>query len=38
MDHAALRPLVAEDITAQTLPRDFERNPKIHNCWRITAP
>ncbi|MEG0070342.1 MAG: bifunctional 23S rRNA (guanine(2069)-N(7))-methyltransferase RlmK/23S rRNA (guanine(2445)-N(2))-methyltransferase RlmL [Raoultibacter sp.] len=27
-----------EDITAQTIPHDFERNPRIHKCyllWRI---
>ena len=24
-----------EDITRATLPRDFERNPKIHQCWEI---
>lgn len=25
-----------KDISRATLPKDFERNPKIHNCWRIT--
>jgi 23S rRNA (guanine2445-N2)-methyltransferase / 23S rRNA (guanine2069-N7)-methyltransferase len=25
-----------EDITRATLPRDFERNPKIHQCWAIS--
>ena len=25
-----------EDITAQTIPPDFERNPRIHRCWRLT--
>ncbi|MGV6806882.1 MAG: hypothetical protein ACWA5K_03150 [bacterium] len=24
-----------EDITRQTIPPDFARNPKIHNCWLI---
>jgi 23S rRNA (guanine2445-N2)-methyltransferase / 23S rRNA (guanine2069-N7)-methyltransferase len=24
------------DITPETIPRDFQRNSKIHNCWRIT--
>ena len=24
-----------EDITAQTIPPDFERNPRIHRCWRL---
>ena len=25
-----------EDISAQTLDRDFERNQKIHRCWKLT--
>jgi 23S rRNA (guanine2445-N2)-methyltransferase / 23S rRNA (guanine2069-N7)-methyltransferase len=25
------------DITRATLPRDFERNPRIHQCFEITA-
>jgi 23S rRNA (guanine2445-N2)-methyltransferase / 23S rRNA (guanine2069-N7)-methyltransferase len=24
-----------KDITAQTIPTDFSRNPKIHQCWEI---
>ena len=24
-----------EEITRQTVPRDFERRPKIHQCWRV---
>ncbi|CAK0778966.1 hypothetical protein CCP3SC1_90028 [Gammaproteobacteria bacterium] len=38
LDRAALTTarLVAEDITTQTLPRDFARNAHIHQCWRIT--
>ena len=24
-----------EDISAQTIPPDFERNPRIHRCWRL---
>ncbi|HIS40242.1 MAG TPA: bifunctional 23S rRNA (guanine(2069)-N(7))-methyltransferase RlmK/23S rRNA (guanine(2445)-N(2))-methyltransferase RlmL [Candidatus Aphodovivens avistercoris] len=24
-----------EDITAQTIPHDFERNPKIHKCYLV---
>ena len=27
---------VCEDITPQTIPPDFERNPRIHRCWRLT--
>jgi 23S rRNA (guanine2445-N2)-methyltransferase / 23S rRNA (guanine2069-N7)-methyltransferase len=36
MDFASLPELEIEDITAATIPRDFARNPRIHNCWRIT--
>ena len=25
-----------EDITARTVPHDFERNPKIHCCYLVT--
>ncbi|MCP3867792.1 MAG: bifunctional 23S rRNA (guanine(2069)-N(7))-methyltransferase RlmK/23S rRNA (guanine(2445)-N(2))-methyltransferase RlmL [Gammaproteobacteria bacterium] len=25
-----------QDISRQTLPPDFKRNPKIHRCWRIS--
>jgi 23S rRNA (guanine2445-N2)-methyltransferase / 23S rRNA (guanine2069-N7)-methyltransferase len=25
-----------EDISRNTLDPDFERNPNIHSCWRIT--
>jgi len=25
-----------KDISRATLSKDFERNPKIHNCWHIT--
>jgi 23S rRNA (guanine2445-N2)-methyltransferase / 23S rRNA (guanine2069-N7)-methyltransferase len=27
-----------KDISAQTLPFDFERNPRIHRCYEISAP
>ncbi len=36
MEYEALPQLLIEDITSQTIPEDFKRNPKIHNCWRIT--
>ncbi len=29
--------LEVKDITAQTIPFDFKRNAKIHNCWQLTA-
>ncbi len=35
LDRDALGELLIDDISRQTLPRDFERNPRIHNCWRI---
>jgi len=36
MDLEALPELLIEEITRQTIPKDFERNPKIHNCWKIS--
>jgi 23S rRNA (guanine2445-N2)-methyltransferase / 23S rRNA (guanine2069-N7)-methyltransferase len=35
MDSDNLPELLIEDISRQTIPKDFERNPRIHNCWRI---
>ena len=35
MDREALAELDIEDISAQTIPADFSRNPRIHNCWQI---
>ncbi|NLD35527.1 MAG: bifunctional 23S rRNA (guanine(2069)-N(7))-methyltransferase RlmK/23S rRNA (guanine(2445)-N(2))-methyltransferase RlmL [Desulfatiglans sp.] len=35
MDHISLSNLSIEDITLSTIPPDFGRNPKIHNCWLI---
>lgn len=39
MDFAAMEQLglSAVEISAKTLPLDFERNKQIHNCWLITA-
>ena len=37
MDIDYLTDLHIEDITQKTIPRDFERNPRIHNCWKITC-
>lgn len=28
--------LSLKDISAQTIPKDFERNKKIHQCWLVT--
>ena len=36
MDIAALPDLECKDITWKTIPKDFERNAKIHQCWSIT--
>lgn len=40
LDEAALTTYIAnvhiEDITAKTIPFDFQRNPRIHQCWKIT--
>ena len=36
MDKDRLTGLNLEDITRQTIPNDFERRPKIHNCWKVT--
>ncbi|OEY67279.1 bifunctional 23S rRNA (guanine(2069)-N(7))-methyltransferase RlmK/23S rRNA (guanine(2445)-N(2))-methyltransferase RlmL [Marinobacter sp. X15-166B] len=27
-----------DDVTAATIDRDFQRNPKIHQCWHIRHP
>jgi 23S rRNA (guanine2445-N2)-methyltransferase / 23S rRNA (guanine2069-N7)-methyltransferase len=35
LDHQALADVHIEDISPQTLPRDFLRNPRIHQCWRL---
>lgn len=35
MDQATLPELEIEDISAKTIPIDFERNPRIHNCWLV---
>lgn len=35
MNTEALTELKIKDISRATLPKDFERNPRIHNCWEI---
>ena len=35
LDEEGLAGLEVENISAQTLPKDFARNPKIHQCWKI---
>jgi 23S rRNA (guanine2445-N2)-methyltransferase / 23S rRNA (guanine2069-N7)-methyltransferase len=36
LDYEALSAFAIKDISKATLPKDFERNPKIHQCWRIS--
>jgi 23S rRNA (guanine2445-N2)-methyltransferase / 23S rRNA (guanine2069-N7)-methyltransferase len=38
MERAALADLALEDLTHATLPPDFQRNPRIHTCWKISRP
>jgi 23S rRNA (guanine2445-N2)-methyltransferase / 23S rRNA (guanine2069-N7)-methyltransferase len=35
LDGSLQEEFLSEDITAQTLPPDFQRNRKIHCCWSI---
>ena len=35
MERERLENLQVEDISRATLPNDFQRNPRIHNVWRI---
>ena len=35
MEAGELAGVRVTDISRPTLPPDFERNPRIHNCWRI---
>jgi len=37
IDTEALDGLAVEDITRKTIPKDFERDRKIHQCFRITV-
>ncbi len=37
LDEAAVSEFAqVEDISPSTIPPDFERNPRIHRCWRLT--
>jgi 23S rRNA (guanine2445-N2)-methyltransferase / 23S rRNA (guanine2069-N7)-methyltransferase len=38
MNHQALSDLEIQDISRETIPRDFARNMRIHQCWRIRMP
>ena len=35
LDSDALDDLDIDDISAETIPRDYSRNPHIHQCWRL---
>ncbi len=35
LDEEALSGFRIEEISRQTLPEDFKRNPHIHRCWKI---
>ena len=38
IDRAALADFEIEEISAKMLPVDYQRNPRIHNCWLIKTP
>jgi 23S rRNA (guanine2445-N2)-methyltransferase / 23S rRNA (guanine2069-N7)-methyltransferase len=37
LDRDALADISIEDITARTIPKDFQRTPRVHGCWKITG-
>jgi len=38
LDEDLTEEFLVDDITKQTIPPDFVRNPRIHRCFRITLP
>jgi len=36
LDREGLAEFVVEDISRATLPKDFERNPRIHQCFKLS--
>jgi 23S rRNA (guanine2445-N2)-methyltransferase / 23S rRNA (guanine2069-N7)-methyltransferase len=36
LDREGLAEFVVEDLTRATIPKDFERNPRIHQCFKLT--
>jgi len=36
LDREGLAEFAVEDISRATLPKDFERNPRIHQCFKLT--
>ena len=37
LDQQALSDLVVSDITRATIPRDFERDQRIHDCFEMRS-
>jgi 23S rRNA (guanine2445-N2)-methyltransferase / 23S rRNA (guanine2069-N7)-methyltransferase len=37
LDSEALADLKLEDVSAKTIPPDFERNPRIHRCFVVRS-
>jgi 23S rRNA (guanine2445-N2)-methyltransferase / 23S rRNA (guanine2069-N7)-methyltransferase len=35
LDAESLADLAVEDLSAKTLPKDFERNARIHRCFSV---
>jgi 23S rRNA (guanine2445-N2)-methyltransferase / 23S rRNA (guanine2069-N7)-methyltransferase len=35
LDSGALADLLVDDISAETIPKDFERNAHIHRCYVV---
>ena len=35
MDGDSLGGLDLQDITRETIPKDFQRDPRVHSCWEI---
>ena len=38
LEREALAEFAIEDLSRATLPKDFERDPRIHQCFRLTRP
>lgn len=36
LDETLTADFLVKDITAATIPQDFSRNPRIHQCWEIS--
>jgi 23S rRNA (guanine2445-N2)-methyltransferase / 23S rRNA (guanine2069-N7)-methyltransferase len=36
IDSEALPGFAIQDISRETIPRDFERSPRIHNCFLVS--